>query len=92
MINLPTYTAKGPNIKLSPEYKKKWKNSLFCKSIKASLESVEKVVKPPHKPTVRNNLQSGVRMSPFSVRPKIIPINRLPAILIRKVLQGKTVV
>jgi hypothetical protein len=60
--------------------------------MKASLEKVENVVNPPQIPIVRNILHSGDKIFPFSESPKTTPIIKLPRILIRKVLQGKTVI
>ena len=90
MINLPTYTMKGPKIKLSPEYKKRFRNSLFCNSMKDSLENVEKVVNPPHSPTVRNKRHSGDMKLLLSEIPKKTPMRRLPSIFTKKVPQGNT--
>jgi len=64
--------------------------SLFCKSINASLDNDENVVKPPQIPTVKKILHSGESIFPRSERPKNKPINKLPNILTRNVLHGKT--
>ena len=53
------------------------------------MENDENVVKPPQIPTVRKSLTSDERKSPFSAKPKISPINKLPRMFTENVAQGK---
>lgn len=65
------------------------KNSASFIRLKVSREKVEKVVKPPQKPTPMNNFIVGL-IKPFSSQPKIIsPRMKLPIMLTNNVPKGK---
>ena len=55
----------------------------------ASLEKVEKVVKPPHSPTVRNNPHEVPSEAFLLKNPQSKPIVKQPDRLTRSVAQGK---
>jgi hypothetical protein len=52
------------------------------------LAKVEKVVKPPQNPTVRNIFHPGVRSELLSENPYINPISKQPVIFTTKVPKG----
>lgn len=57
--------------------------------VSASLEKVEKVVKPPHKPTVRNRPQEVVSVALRLSVPHSRPIIRQPNRFTARVAHGK---
>ena len=57
----------------------------FCKSSNASFENVENVVKPPHRPTVRNSARLCDIFPFLLINPPRIPINRQPSRLTTRV-------
>jgi len=69
-------------------YKAKYRKLPSRSKAMFSLANVEKVVNPPQKPTVKNNLQSELIRLPLSDKPKKIPISKHPIIFTRKVPYG----
>ena len=57
--------------------------------VKASFENVEKVVKPPQSPTVRNNPHEVLSEAFLLKNPQSKPIVRQPNRLTKSVVQGK---
>ena len=57
--------------------------------VKASFENVEKVVKPPQSPTVRNNPHEVLSEAFLLKNPQSKPIVRQPNRLTKSVAQGK---
>ena len=58
--------------------------------VKASFENVEKVVKPPQSPTVRNNPHEVLSEAFLLKNPQSKPIVRQPNRLTKSVAQGKS--
>lgn len=52
--------------------------------------NVEKVVKPPHRPTIRNNLHSFEMIAPLSASPTRNPRNKLPETFTTRVPRGNS--
>lgn len=54
------------------------------------MENAEKVVKPPQKPVISNNLISGLTTELFSANEKKMPIKKHPIIFTESVPSGNT--
>ena len=65
---------------LNPVYINTEANCPFCIKVIFSNVNDENVVKPPQKPTIKNNLNPGVIISLFEEIPTINPIIKLPKI------------
>jgi len=76
VIRLPKYVAIRPRKTLRLVYRAKNMKLPSLNKARFSLAKVENVVKPPQNPTVRNIRQSEFIISPFSDRPKKIPIKK----------------
>lgn len=90
-INNPNSSEPSPKIKLNKAYKID-KNLFWEYKFTISKVKVEKVVKPPQKPTVKNNFNSW---DIFSKEEKIankIPINKQPITLATNVWTGNWVI
>lgn len=69
-------------------YKNKPSICPLCNNIKFSLVKDEKVVNPPHKPTIKNILHSTERRVLFVATPVKNPIIKLPNTLTNSVPRG----
>lgn len=90
-ISKPAYTASRPTNRLRAAYRAAVSKAPPRSSAKFSLQKVEKVVKPPQKPTVRNSFRPSPSPSRRAARPHTSPINRHPTTFTAKVCSGKVV-
>jgi len=74
----PRYTAVKPSIILRDVYKTRDRIWPLCNSSRFSLVNEENVVKPPHNPTMSNNLRSEFNMTLFAAIPVRKPMIKLP--------------
>src|SRR5690554_3102523 len=89
LIIIPVQTAKTPKITLNAMCKSAknvfpdWNNFMFSRA------KAEKVVNPPQKPVMNNNLKSGLVSCSFMISPANIPTIKQPAAFTKNVAQGK---
>lgn len=89
MNHTPAIVANNPKIMLPAKYRKNVINRSACNRPYPSRANAEKVVKPPQKPVINNNLISGDRKAYLEERPYKKPISRHPEMFARKVPAGK---
>ena len=84
----PNQIAINPRITLAKVYRKAEITSPFNPRLKVSNEKVEKVVKPPQKPTIRSAFNLGGIAPVLPNSPKSNPNKKQPKILMVKVASG----
>jgi hypothetical protein len=84
----PKKTAMKPKKILNPVYKRIERNCPLCSSIRFSFVNDEKVVNPPHNPTIKKRRHSVVRIVLLSDIPVRNPMMKLPVILTSRVPNG----
>lgn len=85
----PSHVANNPSTMLPATYKIKIPYRCCCSICKPSALNAENVVKPPHKPVAKNNLQLASNELLRSETAITIPITKEPIIFTRNVANGK---